>query len=531
MSAAPEAQLALSLKPAHNPWAVAFTVTLATFMEILDTSIANVALPHIAGGLSASVDESTWVLTSYLVANAIVLPLSAWLASRFGRKNFYMTCVALFTLSSFMCGIAPTLSGLVLFRVIQGAGGGGLQPSEQAILADTFPPDQFGMAFAVYGMAVVLAPVIGPTLGGFIVDHFNWRWIFFINIPVGITSLILSYRMIEDSPYLAEQRKTAKRVGIDYTGLGFVVVGLACLQVVLDKGQEEDWLASHLVVYLSATAVIALVSFVIWEWRREYPILEVRLFRERSFALAALMMFVLGFGLYGTTVLLPLYTQQLLGYPAETAGMVLSPGGLATIAVMPLVGALISRVQARWLIAFGFAITALAMFHMVNINPHIDYWTAMNYRIYQSIGLAFLFVPITTIAYAGIPQSKNNQVSSIVNLGRNVGGSVGIAMVTTILARRSQTHQHQLIFHLSGYDRALQDAIAGMTSMFVDRGYSPADAAQQSYGQLYRLLQFHSAALAYVDAVWLMAIAACCMIPLVLLMKKNDPRAASMAAH
>jgi len=531
VSAAPKALDWSSATPSRNPWAIAFTVTLATFMEILDTSIANVALPHIAGGLSASVDESTWVLTSYLVANAVVLPLSAWMASRIGRKNFYMSCVALFTFSSFMCGVAPTLATLILFRVIQGAGGGGLQPSEQAILADTFPPQQFGMAFAVYGMAVVLAPVIGPTLGGFIVDHFNWRWIFFINVPVGVTSLMLSYRMIEDPPYLKEQRKTALRVGIDYAGLGLVVVGLGCLQVVLDKGQEDDWFSSHFIVYLAIVAAIALVLFVVWEWQREHSILDVRLFGERSFAIAALMMFVLGFGLYGTTVLLPLYTQQLLGYPAETAGMVLSPGGLATIAVMPMVGALVSRVQARWLIAFGFGITALAMFHMANINPQIDYWTAMAYRIYQSLGLAFLFVPITTIAYAGIPQAKNNQVSSIVNLGRNIGGSVGIAMVTTILARRSQAHQHQLIYHLSGYDRPFQDAISTMTSIFVERGYSVADATQQSYGQMYRLLQFHSAALAYLDAIWIMALAACCMIPLVFLMKKNDPHSASMTAH
>jgi len=522
---------AARMAPRHNRWAIALTVTLATFMEVLDTSIANVALPHIAGGLSSSVDESTWVLTSYLVANAIVLPLSAWLSGRLGRKNFYMSCVALFTVSSFLCGMAPTLSSLIVFRVMQGAGGGGLQPSEQAILADTFPPNQFGMAFAVYGMAVVLAPVIGPTLGGYIVDHVTWRWIFLINIPVGIISLMLSYRMIEDPLYLKEHRKTARGLSIDYTGLGFVVVGLGCLQFVLDKGQEDDWFASHLIVFLSVIAALSLLAFVLWELRQRNPILDVRLFRQRSFAVAALMMFVLGFGLYGTTVLLPLYAQQLLGYSAVTAGMVLSPGGIATICAMPLVGFLISRVQARWLTAVGFAISAGAMFHMAGINPKIDYQTVMMYRVYQSVGLAFLFVSITTIAYAGIPQTKNNQVSSIVSLARNLGGSVGIAMVTTLLARRSQAHQHQLIFHLSGYDRPVQDALNGMTAMFQQRGFDPAGALQQSYGHLYGLVQMQAAALAYIDAIVVMGSAALCMIPLVLLLKRNDPRKASATAH
>jgi DHA2 family multidrug resistance protein len=301
VSAAPKECAAAALAPPrHNPWAIAFTVTLATFMEVLDTSIANVALPHIAGGLSSTVDESTWILTSYLVANAMVLPLSAWASAMLGRKNFYMSCVALFTISSFMCGIAPSLTMLIVFRILQGAGGGGLQPSEQAILADTFPPEKFGMAFAIYGMAVVCAPIIGPTLGGFIVDHFNWRWIFFINVPVGIISLLLSYRMVEDPPYIKEQKKRARaRMSIDYTGVGLVLVGLGCLQVVLDKGQEEDWLSSHFIVVLSVIAAVALVSFVLWEWRQTHPILDVRLFAKRSFAITGLMMFAMGLWQHG----------------------------------------------------------------------------------------------------------------------------------------------------------------------------------------------------------------------------------------
>jgi DHA2 family multidrug resistance protein len=533
MSAAPkELTGSARVPPRHNPWAIAFTVTLATFMEVLDTSIANVALPHIAGGLSATVDESTWVLTSYLVANAMVLPLSAWASSMLGRKNFYMLCVAMFTISSLMCGMAPTLGMLILFRVLQGAGGGGLQPSEQAILADTFPPEKFGMAFAIYGMAVVCAPIIGPTLGGFIVDHVTWRWIFLINVPVGIISLLLSYRMVEDPPYLVEQKKRARaRMNIDYTGLGLVVVGLGCLQVVLDKGQEDDWLSSHFIVVLSVIAAVALVSFVLWEWRQEHPILDVRLFSQRSFGITALMMFAMGFGLYGSTVLLPLYTQQLLGYSAQNAGMVISPGGLATMFVMPMLGFLITKVQVRWLIATGFTISAMSLMHMSNINPQVDFGTAVMYRVYQSISLGFLFVPITTMAYLGVPQEKNNQVSSIVNLMRNVGGSFGIAMITTMLARRSQAHQHQLIAHLSGYDRVFQDTIKNMTSMLVERGFSHADATNQAYGRVYGMVQTQSAAMSYVDAIWVMGVVSLLMIPLVLLLKKNNPREAKMGAH
>jgi DHA2 family multidrug resistance protein len=533
MSAAPkEFAGSVRVPPTHNPWAIAFTVTLATFMEVLDTSIANVALPHIAGGLSATVDESTWVLTSYLVANAMVLPLSAWASSMLGRKNFYMLCVALFTISSFMCGMAPTLGTLILFRVLQGAGGGGLQPSEQAILADTFPPEKFGMAFAIYGMAVVCAPIIGPTLGGFIVDHVTWRWIFLINVPVGIISLLLSYRMVEDPPYLVEEKKRARaRMSIDYTGLSLVVIGLGCLQVVLDKGQEDDWLSSHFIVILSVIAAVALVAFVLWEWRQEHPILDVRLFSQRSFAISALMMFAMGFGLYGSTVLLPLYTQQILGYSAQNAGMVISPGGFATMFVMPLMGFLMLKVQVRWLVAAGFILSALSLMHMSSINPQTDFGTAVMYRVYQSISLGFLFVPITTMAYLGISQEKNNQVSGIVNLGRNVGGSVGIAMITTMVARRSQAHQHQLIAHLSGYDRVFQDSLHGMTSTFVHRGFSHADAAHQAYGRIYGMVQMQSSAMAYVDAIWVMGMVSLFMIPLVFLLKKNKPGEAKMGPH
>ncbi len=530
MSAAPRPFAPPVARPPRNPWAIAFTVTLATFMEVLDTSIANVSLPHIAGGLSASVDESTWVLTAYLVANAIVLPLSAWVSGFIGRKRFYMTCVALFSISSLFCGFAPTLSTLVIFRIIQGAGGGGLQPSEQAILADTFPGEKFGMAFAMYGMAVVLAPAIGPTLGGYITDHFNWRWIFFINVPIGIISLLLTYRMVEDPPYLKkEERKAGWRANIDFIGLGLIVLGLGCLQVVLDRGQELDWFGSRMITWFIVISTASLIAFVIWEWRQKNPILDLRLFRERTFATAILMMFILGFGLYGSTILLPLYLQQLMGYTSQLAGMVLSPGGFAIALMMPIVGGLVSKVQARWLIGLGFLITGVAFLAMSNINPSINFQTAMIYRIQQSIGLAFLFVPITTIAYLGIPPNKNNQVSSLISLARNIGGSVGIAMVTTLVARRSQFHQDRIASHVTRYDHVFRNGLNALTSDMMQQGYSSVDASHQAYGRIYGLMQQQAAALAFVDVIWVFAVAALFMVPLVLLMKKNDPGKVSMA--
>src|SRR3979490_3136018 len=337
-----------------NPWIIAGAVTLATFMEVLDTSIANVALPHIAGSLSAGTDESTWVLTSYLVSNAIVLPLSVWLSSIVGRKRFYMSCVALFTISSDLCGFAPNLPMLIVFRVLQGAGGGGLQPSEQAILADTFPPAKRGMAFAVYGAAVIMAPAIGPTLGGWITDNFSWRWIFFVNIPVGILSLMLTSRLIQDPPEF--RRRKWSETQIDYMGLGLIAVGLGALQIVLDKGQREDWFESQFIVVLTVVSPAALIFAVIWEWRHKDPIVELHLYKERTFATANFLMFMLGFALLGSTLLLPLFMQTLLGYTAERSGMALSPGGFTIMVIMPIVGFLLSRYSPRYLMMFGMTV-------------------------------------------------------------------------------------------------------------------------------------------------------------------------------
>src|SRR5271163_1159926 len=353
-------------RPVINPWIIALTVTLATFMEVLDTSVANVALPHIAGSLSAGQDESTWVLTSYLVSNAIILPMSGWFSQLIGRKRFYMSCVALFTISSFLCGLAPSLGMLIFFRVLQGVGGGGLQPSEQAILADTFEPAKRGMAFAVYGLAVVMAPAIGPTLGGFITDNFTWRWIFFINIPIGILSLVLTSRLIKDPPDF--KRRKLKETRIDYTGLGFVALGLGTLQVVLDKGQRDDWFDSSFIVWLTVISVVSLIFVVFWEWNHKDPIIDLHLFRQRTFATANFLMFMLGFALLGSTLLLPQLMQTLLGYTAERSGMALSPGGFAIMLAMPMVGFLLSRFSPRWLMLFGLTMLSFSLFHMTTFD-------------------------------------------------------------------------------------------------------------------------------------------------------------------
>ena len=506
----------------HNPWVVALTVTMATFMEVLDTSIANVSLPHIAGNLSVSQDESTWVLTSYLVSNAIVLPVSGWFATRFGRKRFYMTCVALFTVSSALCGFAPNLGLLVLFRVLQGLGGGGLGPSEQAILADTFPPRQRGMAFAVYGMAVVLAPAIGPTLGGFITDHFSWRWVFFINVPVGILSMILSNRVVVDPPHLAEARE---KVGpIDYVGFGLVAVGLGALEYVLDKGQEEDWFASHTITTFAVASAIALVAFVWWEWKQEHPVVEVRLFASGRFAAANLMMLTLGIALFGSTVLLPQYVQVWMGWSAQDAGMALSPGGVTVICLLPLVGRLVSRYDPRWLIAFGFTVLSLSLFHMAHtIYPGMDFATAVKLRMIQSVGFAFLFVPINTLVYAGMPPTQSNAVSGIVNLSRNMGGDIGIALVTTLIARRSQLHQANLAARLDPGNPALAERLAAIRHALERAGSSSADAARQAYGAVYRQLAQQAQTLAYLDVLFLLGCFAAAMVPLVLLTRRVKP--------
>ncbi len=515
-------------RPAVNPWIIALAVTLATFMEVLDTSIANVALPHIAGSLSAGQDESTWVLTSYLVSNAIVLPLSGWLSSIVGRKRFYMGCVALFTVSSFLCGFAPNLPALIIFRILQGAGGGGLQPSEQAILADTFPPAKRGMAFAVYGIAVVMAPAIGPTLGGWITDNYSWRWIFFVNIPVGILSLLLTSRLIHDPPYF--RRRKLSETKIDYVGLGFVALGLGCLQIVLDKGQRDDWFESHFILVLSIIAAASLLFVIWWEWRHKDPIIDLHLFKERTFAVSNLLMFMLGFALLGSTLLLPLFLQTLMGYTAELSGMALSPGGFVIMVMMPIVGFLLSRFDARYLLLFGLSMLSFSLFHMTRFTLDIDFKTAVLARVLQAVGLAFLFVPINTAAYAFLPREKNNAASGLMNLARNIGGSVGISFVTTMLDRRTQKHLSDLMSHLTAANAQFQSAIRGIAQSLMVHGANPVDAQRQAYAMIQGTVQRQATMLAYIDNFQILGYVILAMIPTVFLMKRTRS-SGEMAVH
>jgi DHA2 family multidrug resistance protein len=513
-----------------NPWVIAITVTLATFMEVLDTSIANVALPHISGNLSAGADESTWVLTSYLVSNAIVLPLSGWLSSLIGRKRFYMSCVALFTVSSFLCGLAPSLGVLVLFRIIQGIGGGGLQPSEQAILNDTFPLEKRGMAFAVYGLAVVVAPTIGPWLGGWITDNFSWRWIFYINVPVGIISLLLTSVLVSDPPYM--KRATVKRgFRIDYVGIGLISLGLGSMQIILDKGEREDWLSSNFIVCFFVLMIIGIVAGIIWELREKEPVVDLRMLKNRNFALSTLAMFFLGFVLYASTVLIPQFLQQLLGYTAQLAGMALSPGGAVIMCMMPVVGFLVSKVDTRILITFGCMVSSIALFVMAGWNLGLDYRHAVLARMLQSFGLAFLFIPINVAAFAYVPREKTNMGTGIINLARNIGASVGIATVTTLLQRRTQVHQSQLAEHANGFSAAYRNMLNGTETRLVSAGSGLAQASAQAHGMIYNTVQRQAAMLAFIDNFKMLGVVFLAVIPVLLLLKKPKGRSGDVPVH
>jgi DHA2 family multidrug resistance protein len=518
-------------KPKANPWLIAVVVALAAFMEVLDTSIANVALPHMAGNLGASNDESTWVLTSYLVSNAIVLPISGWLASVFGRKRFFLLCIVSFTLSSLLCGIATSLGMLILFRVMQGAGGGGLQPMAQAILADTFPPQQRGLAFALYGITAVMAPTIGPTLGGWITDNYTWRWIFFINLPVGVLTVFLVYRLVEDPPYLARLREAGIRV--DYIGIALLALGVGALQVMLDKGQEDDWFGSRFIVTLALVAAVCLISLVIWEWRQQAPIIDVHLFKIFNFATANLMMFVLGILLFSSLVMMPQFLQTLMGYTAQSAGLVLSGAGIVLLMEMPIVGQLTTKLPAKYIISFGWLCLACAMYYSTKrLDLQISFQSATWLRVAQVIGMGFLFVPITLAGYIGIPPEKGNSVSGLVNFMRNIGSSVGTSMVTTLLARRAQFHQSVLSYHATNFDPPFYGVVSGLSRQLVQSGVSPADSQTHAYGMIYQSMQAQAQTLAYIDTFMVLAIGAAVMFLLSFVMRRNDPHAGgAVVAH
>jgi DHA2 family multidrug resistance protein len=514
--------------PKFNPWLIAVVVAMAAFMEVLDTSIANVALPHMAGDLGASNDQSTWVLTSYLVSNAIVLPISGWLAGLFGRRRFFLMCIVLFTVSSLLCGAAPSLAALIVFRVIQGVGGGGLQPMAQAILADVFPPEKRGMAFALYGITAVTAPTIGPTLGGWITDNYSWRWIFYINLPVGILTLFLAARLVEDPPWL---KRAKAAVRIDYIGIALLALGVGALQVLLDKGQEDDWFGSRFIVTLIAVSAVCLVSLVIREWFYSAPIIDVRLFKSFNFAMSNLMMFVLGLSLFSALVMMPQFLQTLLGYTAESAGLVLSGSGLVLLLEMPLVGVLTSKFPTKYIISFGWIVLALAMFYSTQrLDLSIDFRSAAWLRVAQGAGLGFLFVPISLACYIGIPPEKSSSVSGIVNFMRNIGSSVGTSMVTTLLARRAQLHQAYLASHATSYDPAFRNQVSGLAQTLVHSGLSAPDAKVQAMGRIYQSLLAQSQALAYIDTFMVLAIGAGMMFLLSFILSRNDPTAGSRIA-
>ncbi|HKD81076.1 MAG TPA: DHA2 family efflux MFS transporter permease subunit [Candidatus Angelobacter sp.] len=509
-------------RPKANPWLIAFVVSIAAFMEVLDTSIANVALPYMAGSLGASNDESTWILTSYLASNAIVLPLGGWLAGFLGRKRFFLICLAVFTASSLLCGLAPNLGAIILFRALQGAGGGGLQPMAQAILADTFPPQLRGVAFAIFGVTTVVAPTVGPTLGGWITDNYSWRWIFFINLPVGILALFLVILLIEDPPWA--KRKAAAGMNFDYIGLGLLAVGVAALQVMLDKGQEEDWFASNFILILAVLAAGCLISLAVWEWFNKAPIIEVRLFKNFNFFGANVMMFFLGILLFASLVMMPQFLQTLVGYTSTLAGLVLSGGAALLLLEMPLVGFLTSKFQARYLIAFGWLLLAFGMYRSTQrLDLQISFVSASLLRSVQVLGLGFLFVPITLVSYVGMPAAKSNAVAGLLNFMRNIGSSIGTSMVTTLIARRAQVHQAYLVAHVSRGSPTAPETVAALATRLTKLGLDSNTANQQALGRIYRETIAQATTLAYIDTFMILAVASVIMFLLSFLLKKNEP--------
>jgi len=508
----------------HNPYLIAFVVSIATFMEVLDTTIANVALRYIAGSLAVGLDESTYVITSYLVANAVVLSISGWLSTVIGRKRFYMICVATFAFASLLCGFAWSLETLVLFRILQGIGGGGMATSEQAILADSFPPAKRGQAFAIYGIAVVVAPVIGPTLGGWISDNYSWHWVFLINVPMGLISLFLVGTLVKEPSGAEEERARLLSRGLrfDYIGFVLVAVGLGSLEFVLDEGQRNDWFGSSMIIAFACASAFCLIALVVWEVLHDEPIVDIRLLGQRQFGACFLCMLGTGAIVIATTQILPQLLQAEFGYTAMLAGLVLSPGGLVTMVMMPITGKLISMVQPRYLIAAGAGIAALSMWHLTGITGDINYGYAAMARVYLAIGLPLLFLPVTTASYEGLPPDKTNQASALINVARNIGGSMGVALAQSALAQRQQFHQSRLVEHIAPSDLGYQQTIDAVTRYFQAQGSNASDAAGQAIAWVGKTLQQQVDFLAYIDVFWLLAMIGVVMVPIALSLKRID---------
>jgi len=507
----------------RSPWLIATVISISAFMEVLDTAIANVSLAHIAGSTSSSYDQATWVLTSYLIANATIIPMSGWLSDVFGRKRYYMTSVALFTFASFCCGLAPSLTFLILARIVQGVGGGGLQPVTQAMLIDTFPPASRGKAMSVYGFTVILAPMLGPLLGGWITDHFSWHWIFLINVPVGLLSLFLVQTMVDEPPLIVEERRRRWQRGVhfDLPGAALIALALGALEVMLDRGVQEDWFASPLIRGAAVVAGACLVAFVLWELVSREPLLDMTLFRYRNFASATVVIMTIGVVLFGTTQFIPQMVQQVLGYTAEQAGLALTLGGIITLVSMPLAGILSSHVQPRVMMGVAFAVEALAMWNMTHFDTAVTFGDIAIARMWQGAPIPFLFVPLISAAYVGLPGEKTNRASAMISVGRNIGGSVGISLVQALLARREQFHQARLITGLQPLNPVYVHGIHSLAQALTARGAPPAAATQMARGELYQLVLRQADMMAFNDVFWAMAVFIAVILPIVFLLKRT----------
>jgi len=516
----------LAPRRAVNPWVIAGTVTLATFMELLDTSIANVSLPYIAGGLGRSFDEVTWILTTYLVANAVVLPMSAWLSRAFGRKNYYMACVALFTVTSFFCGIAPSLTAMLIARVLQGIGGGGLAPVEQAILVDTFPPEKRASAFALYTVAIVTAPAIGPVLGGWITDNFNWRWVFLINIPIGLLSIFLTSRVVHDPESFAEERKTIRdergKLRMDGVGISLIALGSAALEVLLDRGQIDDWFGSNFILWMFVVAVVCLTAAVFWELRSPDPVVDFRLLKIPNFAIANFFYFLFGVGLFASTTSIPQILQSLYGYRAIDAGLVLGPGAFVITLLAPVGAQLVQRgvIHPKKLMFGAVIVVGMSFLHFGRMTLQADYSHYAWARAYQGLGYAFFFVPLTVIAYSQLTPAQNNKASSLTNFFRNWGGSFGIALATTVSERRQNFHQTALGGTIAGSSSWLQTNVQQVSAYLQAHGYSAADASKLAYARFYAQLEAQTRFLGFMDCFWVIGVLTLVAAPIVLLTKK-----------
>jgi len=504
-----------SWKPASNPWAVDAVVTIAVFMEILDTTIVNVALPHVAGSLSSSYDESTWVLTSYLVANGIVLPISAFLSRVLGRKNYFLICIAMFTVCSFLCGIATELWQMILFRILQGFFGGGLQPVQQSVLLDYFKPKDRGKAFGLSSIAIIVAPVIGPTLGGYITDNVSWRWIFFINIPVGIIALLAIYQLLEDPPW---ERKAKGKLSVDYIGIGLIALGLGCLQVMMDRGEDENWFNSAFIVTFALLAITGIVGAIYWLLYAKKPVVDIRCLKDRNFAVAGLLMAGMAMILYGSSVVIPQLAQQQLGYTATLSGLVMSPGAILIVLSIPLVLKLMPIVQTRLIIAFGFFLLAASFIYSGSLTPNVDFATLVMYRSAQSLGLGFLFVPLTTIAFVTIPQRLNADAAALFTMFRNVAGSIGISLSTAGVTERTQAHSAHMVHNMTPLNERFNQAVSHSAAAIRDYAHIVGDPMQIATVRMYQEMISQSRILAYIDVFSYCAIVAVILIPFCLLL-------------